>query len=70
MLLPNPYAAPAYTKRQLPVGREWRLERSAGTERGVYVRVGILRSLFSDKFYIALDAVCVAPGLQDFCIFN
>jgi hypothetical protein len=27
MLLPNPYAAPPYTERQLPVGREWRLER-------------------------------------------
>lgn len=26
MVLPNPYAAPAYTERQLPVGREWRLE--------------------------------------------
>jgi hypothetical protein len=28
------------------------------------------RFLFLDKFYIALDAVAVAPGLQDFCIFN
>jgi len=26
MLLPNPSAAPAYTPRQLPIGREWRLE--------------------------------------------
>ena len=25
MLLPNPNAAPAYTERQVPVGREWRL---------------------------------------------
>ena len=26
MLLPNPNAKPAYTERQLPVGREWRLQ--------------------------------------------
>jgi hypothetical protein len=25
MVLPNPSAAPAYTERQLPIGREWRL---------------------------------------------
>jgi hypothetical protein len=25
MLLPNPNAAPTYTERQVPVGREWRL---------------------------------------------
>lgn len=26
MLFPNPHAVPAYTARQLPIGREWRLE--------------------------------------------
>jgi hypothetical protein len=37
MLLPNPNATPAYTERQVPLGREWRLQRDEGKRYGATV---------------------------------